>query len=137
MVIDNHKITKKGKFVPIINTVAIPMGIVTLLMFITPKGLTGTLLIIYLITIGLLHGACCSFGNAINLVSFVMSPDTRERDKVISFKSISSAVGNSAPLVVTLVIGLFVKDKQILYINSGALISVVGTFITLMGMRCV
>ncbi len=137
MVIDNHKITKKGKFVPIINTVAIPMGIVTLLMFITPKGLTGTLLMIYLITIGLLHGACCSFGNAINLVSFVMSPDNRERDKVISFKSISSAVGNSAPLVVTLVIGLFVKDKQILYIISAALISVVGTFITLMGMRFV
>lgn len=137
MVIDNHKITKKGKFVPIINTVAIPMGIVTLLMFITPKGLTGTLLLIYLITIGLLHGACCSFGNAINLVSFVMSPDNRERDKVISFKSISSAVGNSAPLVVTLVIGLFVKDKQILYIISAALISVVGTFITLMGMRFV
>lgn len=137
MVIDNHKITKKGKFVPIINAVAIPMGIVTLLMFITPKGLTGTLLLIYLITIGLLHGACCSFGNAINLVSFVMSPDNRERDKVISFKSISSAVGNSAPLVVTLVIGLFVKDKQILYIISAALISVVGTFITLMGMRFV
>ncbi len=137
MVIDNHKITKKGKFVPIINTVAIPMGIVTLLMFITPKGLTGTLLLIYLITIGLLHGACCSFGNAINLVAFVMSPDNRERDKVISFKSISSAVGNSAPLVVTLVIGLFVKDKQILYIISAALISVVGTFITLMGMRFV
>ncbi len=137
MIIDNHKIKKNGKFVPIMNMVAIPMGIVTLLMFVTPKGLTGALLMIYLITIGLLHGACCSFGNAINLVSFVMSPDSRERDKVISFKSISSAVGNSAPLVVTLVIGIFVKDKATLFIASTALISVVGTFITLMGMRFV
>ncbi len=137
MVIDNHKIKKNGKFVPIMNKVAIPMGIVTLLMFVTPKDLTGALLMIYLITIGLLHGACCSFGNAINLVSFVMSPDSRERDKVISFKSISSAVGNSAPLVVTLVIGIFVKDKATLFIASTALISVVGTFITLMGMRFV
>ncbi len=137
MVIDNHKITKKGKFVPIINAVAIPMGIVTLLMFVTPKGLTGALLMVYLITIGLLHGACCSFGNAINLVSYVMSPDNKERDKVISFRSISSAVGNSAPLVVTLVIGLFIKDKAMLFVLSTALICVVGTFITLMGMRFV
>ncbi len=137
MIIDNHKIKKSGKFVPIVNMVAVPMGIVTLLMFVTPQGLTGTLLMIYLITIGLLHGACCSFGNAINLVSFVMSPDNRERDKVISFKSISSAVGNSAPLVVTLVIGIFVKDTQLLYVISASLISVVGTIITLMGMRFV
>lgn len=137
MVIDNHKIKKNGKFVPIMNMVAIPMGIVTLLMFVTPKGLTGALLMAYLITIGLLHGACCSFGNAINLVSFVMSPDSKERDKVISFKSISSAIGNSAPLVVTLVIGIFVKDKATLFVVSTALISVVGTLITLMGMRFV
>ena len=138
MVIDNHKITKRGKFVPIINMVAIPMGIVTLLMFVTPKGLTGTLLMIYLLTIGLVYGACCSFGNAINLVSFVMSPDSKERDKVISFKSISSAVGNSAPLVVTLVIGLIVKDNtQLLYILSASLICTVGTIITLIGMRFV
>ena len=137
MVIDNHKITKKGKFVPIINAVAIPMGIVTLLMFVTPKGLTGAVLMIYLITIGLLHGACCSFGNAINLVSYVMSPDNKERDKVISFRSISSAIGNSAPLVVTLVIGIFIKDKAMLFVLSTALICVVGTFITLMGMRFV
>ena len=137
MVIDNHKITKKGKFVPLVNAIAIPMGIATLLMFVTPKGLTGAILMIYLITIGLVHGACCSFGNAINLVSFVMSPDNKERDKVISFRSISSAVGNSAPLVVTLVIGIFVKDKAMLFILSTALICVVGTFITLMGMRFV
>lgn len=135
MVIDNHKITKKGKFVPIVNAIAIPMGIVTLLMFVTPKNLTGALLMIYLLTIGLLHGACCSFGNAINLVAFVMSPDNKERDKVISFRSISSAVGNSAPLVVTLVIGLFIKDKAMLFVVSTALICVVGTIITLMGMR--
>lgn len=145
MIIDNHKIGKKGKFVPIINLVAIPMGIVTVLMFYTPSSLTGVLLAIYLITVGLLHGACCSFGNAINLVSFVMTPNNEERDKVISFKSISSAVGNSAPLVVTLVLGLIIDkvspgnpNKEYLgYVISAALISVIGTFITLFGMRMV
>ena len=56
MIIDNHRITKKGKFVPIMNKIAIPMGIVTLLMFITPHSLTGIPLMAYLIGVGLLHG---------------------------------------------------------------------------------
>ncbi|MBR4287505.1 MAG: MFS transporter [Clostridia bacterium] len=143
MIIDNRKIGKKGKFIPIVNAVAIPIGIVTILLFYTPDGLTGTLLMIYLITIGMLHGACTSFGNAINLVSYVVSPNNKERDKVISFRSISSAVGNSAPLVVVLVIGLIIdkvspdnpNKEYIEYIIGASLISVVGTIITLMGMR--
>ena len=143
MIIDNRKIGKKGKFIPIVNGVAIPIGIVTILLFYTPKGLTGTLLMIYLITIGMLHGACTSFGNAINLVSYVVSPNNKERDKVISFRSISSAVGNSAPLVVVLVIGEIINKvspdnpnkEYIEYIIGASLISVVGTIITLMGMR--
>ena len=143
MIIDNRKIGKKGKFIPIVNAVAIPIGIVTMLLFYTPKGLSGTILMIYLITIGMLHGACTSFGNAINLVSYVVSPNNKERDKVISFRSISSAVGNSAPLVVVLVIGLIIDkvspdnpNKEYMeYIIGASLISVIGTIITLMGMR--
>lgn len=143
MIIDNRKITKRGKFIPLVNAIAIPMGIVTILLFYTPKGLTGTLLMIYLITMGMLHGACTSIGNAINLVSFVVTPNNKERDKVISFKSISSAVGNSAPLVVVLVISEIIdkvspgnpQKTYLQYIIGASLISVVGTFITLMGMR--
>ena len=143
LIIDNRKIGKRGKFIPIVNAVAIPLGIVTMLLFYTPDGLTGTLLMIYLITIGMLHGACCSFGNAINLVSYVMTPNNKERDKIISFRSISSAVGNSAPLVVVLVIAAIIDaaspdnpNKEYLqYIIGASVISVVGTIITLMGMR--
>ena len=143
LIIDNRKIGKRGKFIPIVNAVAIPMGIVTMLLFYTPDGLAGTLLMIYLITIGMLHGACCSFGNAINLVSYVTTPNNKERDKVISFRSISSAVGNSAPLVVVLVIDEIIKavspdnpNREYLeYIIGASLISVVGTIITLIGMR--
>ena len=143
LIIDNRKIGKRGKFIPVVNAVAIPMGIVTMLMFYTPSGLGGTVLMIYLISIGMLHGACCSFGNAINLVSYVMTPNNKERDKVISFRSISSAVGNSAPLVVVLVIAAIIDkvspdnpQKEFLqYIIGASLISVVGTVITLMGMR--
>lgn len=143
LIIDNRKIGKRGKFIPVVNAVAIPLGIVTILLFYTPEGLTGTLLMIYLITIGMLHGACCSFGNAINLVSYVMTPNNKERDKIISFRSISSAVGNSAPLVVVLVIAAIIEavspdnsQKEYLqYILGASLISVVGTIITLIGMR--
>ena len=35
-----------------------------------------------------------------------MTPNMKERDQLLSFRSISSAVGNSAPLVVLLVVGL-------------------------------
>lgn len=143
LIIDNRKIGKRGKFIPIVNAVAIPMGIVTMLLFYTPDGLAGTLLMIYLISIGMIHGACCSFGNAINLVSYVTTPNNKERDKVISFRSISSAVGNSAPLVVVLVIDEIIKavspdnpNREYLeYIIGASLISVIGTMITLIGMR--
>ncbi len=176
MIIDNRKISKRGKFIPLVNAIAIPMGIVTVLLFFTPSFLTEgtlaeailpklleilpvnelsekiaalildlpvTLIMIYLLTIGMLHGACTSFGNAINLVAYVVSPDNKERDKVISFRSISSAVGNSAPLVVVLVIGLIIdkvspenpNKEYIEYIIGASLISVIGTIITLMGMR--
>ncbi len=135
MIIDNHKIGKKGKFIPLVNAVAIPLGIITVLLFVTPSGLTGTLLMIYLITIGMLHGACTNFGNAINLVSYVMTPNNKERDKVISFRSISSAVGNSAPLVVVLVIGIFTESEHMRYVIGASLVGVVGTIITLIGMH--
>ena len=176
MIIDNRKVTKRGKFIPLVNAIAIPMGIVTVLLFYTPSVLTdgslaeiilpklsellpiaelpekiaavilnlpATLLMIYLITIGMLHGACTNLGNAINLVSYVVTPNNKERDKVISFRSISSAVGNSAPLVVILVISAIIdkvspnnpQKAYLQYIIGASLISVVGTIITLMGMR--
>ena len=40
------------------------------------------------------------------MVANVMTPNLKERDQVLSFRSISSAVGNSAPVVILLVIGL-------------------------------
>lgn len=143
LIIDNRKIGKRGKFIPIVNKVAIPLGIVTVLLFYTPSGLSGTILMIYLLTIGMLHGATTSFGNAINLVSYVLTPNNKERDKIISFRSISSAVGNSAPLVVVLVIAAIIdavspnnpQKEYLQYIFGASLISVVGTIITLVGMR--
>ncbi len=137
MYIDGRQIGRGGKFRPLALIVAVPLGIFLVLSFWTPAQLTGTLLIIYLVTVAVAWGVCTTFGNTVNMVSFVMTPNMKERDTVISFRSISSAIGNSAPLVVVLVIGLIWKDEGTQYIISAALCGVVGIIIMLFGMKAV
>ena len=154
MYIDGRKMGKSGKFRPIAMLVAVPMAIVMMLSFWAPKGLSGTILMIYIITLAVLWSIFCTFGNSINMIANVMTPNLKERDKVLSFRSISSAVGNSAPVVIVLVIGLiWNKDNPALidavtgtsirsveglqYIISAALCSVVGVITVLLGMKIV
>lgn len=106
MYIDGRKMGKGGKFRPITMLVAIPMAIVMVLSFWAPPGLSGTVLFIYIITLAVLWSIFGTFGNSINMVANVMTPNLKERDQVLSFRSISSAVGNSAPVVIVLVVGL-------------------------------
>ena len=134
MYIDGRKMGKGGKFRPLALLVAIPMGILLVLSFWAPAGLTGTLLMIYVTTVAVLWGVMCTFGNSVNMVAIVMKPNMKERDNVISFRSISSAVGNSAPLVVVLVIGLLIEEKAMQYIIGAALCGVVGIVAVLLGM---
>ena len=154
MYIDGRRMGKGGKFRPIAMLVAIPMAIVMMLSFWAPPGLSGTILFIYIITIAVLWSVFCTFGNSINMVANVMTPNLKERDQVLSFRSISSAIGNSAPVVIVLVIGLiWHKDNPELieavtgtsirsveglqYIISAALCSVVGIITVLSGMKMV
>ncbi len=154
MYIDGRKMGKGGKFRPLTLLVAIPMAIVIILSFWTPLALTGTILMIYVITLAVAWAVLCSFGNSINMIANVMTPNLKERDQVLSFRSISSAVGNSAPVVILLVIGLiWKKDNQSLidavtgtsirsveglqYIISAALCGVVGVITILLGMKLV
>ena len=138
MYIDGRKTGKSGKFKPLAMFVVVPMAAVLMLSFWTPKGLSGTFLMIYLVTIAVLWGAFCTLGNSINMIANVMTPNMKERDNVISFRSISSAVGNSAPLVIVLVIGLIWKDNEGLqYIIGAGLCSAVGIITVLLGMSTV
>ena len=138
MYIDGRKTGRLGKFRPLAMFVVIPMSAILVLSFWTPKVLSGTLLMIYLVTIAVLWGALCTLGNSINMIANVMTSNMKERDNVISFRSISSAVGNSAPLVIVLVIGLIWKDNTALqYIIGAGLCSVVGVITVLLGMRVV
>lgn len=154
MYIDGRKMGKGGKFRPIAMLVAIPMAIIMMLSFWAPSGLSGTILFIYITTVAVLWAVLCTFGNSINMIANVMTPNLKERDQVLSFRSISSAVGNSAPVVILLVIGLiWSKDDPALieavtgtsirsveglqYIISAALCSVVGVITVLLGMKIV
>ncbi len=154
MYIDGRKMGKGGKFRPVTMLAIIPMTIVMMLSFWAPPGLSGTILMIYVVTLAVLWSVFCTFGNSINMIANVMTPNLKERDQVLSFRSISSAIGNSAPVVIVLVVGLiWSKDDAELinavtgtsirsveglqYIISAALCGVVGIIRVLLGMKIV
>lgn len=138
MYVDGRKVGARGKFKPLGLIAAIPTGILLVLTFITPKGLSGTVLMIYIVTIAVLWSISTNFGGSVNMVALVMTPNMKERDNVISFRSIVSAVGNSAPLVILLVIGLIWKDNEGLqYIIGAGLCGAVGVIAMLLGMSAV
>ena len=138
MYIDGRKMGKGGKFRPLALLVAIPMGVVMMLTFIAPPGISGTVLMVYVLTIAILWSVLCTFGNSINMVAVVMTPNMKERDQVMSFRSIASAVGNSAPMLFLLIIGLIWKDNEGLqYIICAGFCGVIGIITMLLGMNLV
>lgn len=137
MYIDGRRTGKGGKFRPLALLVAIPAGIFLVLSFWAPKGITGTTLMIYLVTVAVAWAVCTNFGDSVNKVAIVMTPNMKERDTVMSFRGIVSAVGNSAPLVVELVLAFMVKDKGLRYIGVASLCSVFGIITMLLGMKTV
>lgn len=145
LILDNKKIKNNEKFKPLGFAAAIPCGIITVLIFLVPDFLRNnpTVLLAYMILLCLVQGACFYFGNTVNMVAMVMSPDLKERENVLSYRGISSAIGNSAPMVVVLVIGAIIKlikgseDPELNYIISSILCGAVGTVTMLIGMRVI
>ena len=136
MYIDGRRIGKNGKLRPLVMLAAVPMGILLFLSFWVPKGLTGALLMIYIITVAILWSVINTFGGTINNVAVVMTPNLKERDTVISFRGIVSAVGNSASLVIIVVLNLIWKDNQALqFITCAALSGAIGIITMLLGMK--
>ncbi len=145
LILDNKKIKNNEKFKPLGLAAAIPCGIITVLIFLVPDFLRSnpTVLLAYMILLCLVQGACFYFGNTINMVAMVMTPDLKERENVLSYRGISSAIGNSAPMVVVLVIGLIIKaiqgeeNPELNYIISSILCGAVGTVTMLLAMRMI
>ncbi len=141
MYIDGRKAGKMGKFRPLVMAVAVPMAVLLVITFLVPSALTQpgreTLLMVYITTIAIAWAICGSFGNCINMVAVVMTPNLKERDKVMSFRSISSAVGNSAPLAVVLVLDFFIDSIKVQYIVCAALCGVIGAITMFLGMNAI
>ena len=137
MYIDGRRPGKAGKFRPLAMMIASPCGVLLVLNFWAPPGLSGTLLMVYVTTVAVLWAVATNFGDTINKVANVMTPNLGERDTVLSFRSICSAVGNSAPLVIVLVIGLIWEKEGTQYIISAALCAVVGTILMLVGAKSI
>ena len=138
MYIDNRRIGKGGKFRPLILISAVPVSLLLVASFITPAPIIkagGAVLLTYLVAIAILFGIFSHFAGTINNLAVVLTPNMKERDTVMSFRSISSAVGNSAPLVIVLVIGLIWKDEATQYIIGAGLCAVVGIITMLIGIR--
>ena len=146
MILDNRKPKNGQKFKRLGVLSAIPCGVVTFLIFYTPSFIANNpnVFLIYIIALAVIQGFVFYFGNTVNLVAMVMTPNSKEREKLISFRQISSAVGNSAPLVIVLVMGMIVKainhgesDTALNYLLSAGLCAVVGTVTMLLGMSVV
>lgn len=137
MYIDGRKMGKRGKFRPLALAFAIPTGVCLVLTFWTPAALTGTLALVWVTTVALGWALCTNFCGSVDMVSFVMTPNMKERDDIISFRGIASAVGNSAPLAVIAVVGIFAKDEGLKYLITAALCAVVGTITVLLGMNAI
>jgi len=143
MVVDRTPKPGKDKFRPLFLITAIPSGIFAVLMFWTPGILSELALVTmaaYQITITILYESTKFFAGTVNKMSVVMTPDMKERDHIISFRSISSAVGNSAPLVVVLVVGLLrgpgiISGEAMMYLVSAVLCAVASTAVLLAGAR--
>ena len=136
MYIDGRNIGKKGKFRTLIMLAAIPMGILLFLSFWVPKGIFGALLMIYIITVAILWSVMNTFGGTINNLAVVMTPNLKERDTIMSFRGIVSAVGNSASLVIIVALNIIWKDNQALqFIVCAAMSGVLGIITMLTGMN--
>lgn len=139
MLIDSRKPSRLGKFRPLGMAAAVPVGVLIVLQFFTPAGLSSQLMMTYLVIVTLLWGAATTFGNTVNMIANVMTPNTGERDTLLSFRGIASSIGNSAPLVIVLVIGLLrpniIRTEQMMYIVSAGLCGIVGMLTMFFAMK--
>jgi Na+/melibiose symporter-like transporter len=141
LLVDRAPKPGKPKFKPFVLMSAVPAGIFAILMFFVPSFLTGlsvSFMVVYQITITILHNTSHYFAGQVNQMAIVMSPDLHERDNVLSYRSMLNAIGNSAPLVVVLVIGLFIKDDNgMMYLVSASICAVASSLMLVVAMRFV
>ncbi|MGN0534388.1 MAG: MFS transporter [Eubacterium sp.] len=116
IIVDRHT-TKRGKMKPYIIYASIPIGVLTILMYLSPD-ISKTALAIYSAVVYVLWGMIYTMAD----VPFwslpnVMTPNAEERSSTISFGRTLNGIGSAVPEVLFLVIGLILPG--ILGISDG------------------
>lgn len=109
MIVD-RRTTKKGKMRPYIIYASIPIGVLTILMYLSPN-MDKTSLMIYSAIVYIAWGMIYTMAD----VPFwslpnVMTPNAEERSSTISFSRILNGIGSAVPEVLFLVIGLVLPN---------------------------
>ena len=109
MIVDRSTL-KSGKMLPFIRWALIPIGIVTLLMYLSPN-LDKTAMMVYSAIVYVAWGMIYTVGD----VAFwglpnVMTPDSEERSSVISVSKIFNSIGSAVPEVLFLVVGFIIAS---------------------------
>lgn len=109
MIVDRSNL-KSGKMLPFIRWALIPIGIVTLLMYLSPN-LDKTAMMVYSAIVYVAWGMIYTVGD----VAFwglpnVMTPDSEERSSVISVSKIFNSIGSAVPEVLFLVVGFIIAS---------------------------
>ncbi len=109
MIVD-RKTTKRGKMRPYIIYASIPIGVLTILMYLSPN-MDKTSLMIYSAIVYIAWGMIYTMAD----VPFwslpnVMTPNAEERSSTISFARILNGIGSAVPEMLFLVIGLVLPN---------------------------
>lgn len=109
MIVD-RKTTKRGKMRPYIIYASIPIGVLTILMYLSPN-MDKTSLMIYSAIVYIAWGMIYTMAD----VPFwslpnIMTPNAEERSSTISFSRILNGIGSAVPEVLFLVIGLVLPN---------------------------
>lgn len=109
MIVD-RRTTKRGKMRPYIIYASIPIGVLTILMYLSPN-IDKTSLMIYSAIVYIAWGMIYTMAD----VPFwslpnVMTPNAEERSSTISFSRILNGIGSAVPEVLFLVIGLVLPN---------------------------
>ncbi len=107
--VDNTK-TKFGKVMPWVGFGAIPLALVSMLVFMAPNTSNQTVAIVWMFVIYSLYTAvCCAVESPANCFGSLSSPNPSERSSAISIASFMRSVGQSGGMVVIIVVGFVMK----------------------------
>ncbi|MDR1734345.1 MAG: MFS transporter [Oscillospiraceae bacterium] len=145
MYVDRTPKPGKDKFKPLVTMAAVPFGLFAVLQFWTPSGLSAaavSLMVAYQVAVTIAYNFTGFFTGQASQIGVVMSPEHKERDGILSLRGVASAIGNSAPLVVVLVMGMLKKPGLIsgdgqMYFFSAVLCAAASTIATMVAMRLV